>query len=296
MIWSKPAAVEAAGAQVARCRLTPPPHARTLLSGKDRIWLNPFPPRASEPTPNHTPKTTEGARLAAPLAPSEFWPFTREIPMRSVLWLAALAVPVALLATRAGAGGEAPPFFNGKDLAGWEGLEEHWKFKDGALIGTHDGLKYNTFLCSKRKFKDFELKFQVKLTGKDANSGVQIRSKIINDKTFAVGGPQCDMGQHYWACLYGEHYEPNKDISAQVRGGMMKAADAKVVKEVLKVDDFNDYYIKCVGNHVTIRLNGATTVDDDFVLPEDGIIAWQLHSGAPLEVIFRKIEFTDLSK
>jgi hypothetical protein len=277
MIWSKPAAVEAAGAQLARCRLTPPPHARTLLSGKEGGM-------------------PESLSAAGQRTHSESYPITREIPMRSVLWLAALAVPVALLATRAGAGGEAPLFFNGKDLAGWEGLEEHWKFKDGAVVGTHDGLKFNTFLCSKRKFKDFELKFQVKLTGKDANSGVQIRSKIINEKTYAVGGPQCDMGQHYWACLYGEHYEPNKDISAQIRGGMMKAAEPKVVKDVLKLDDFNDYYIKCVGNHVTIRLNGATTVDDDFVLPEDGIIAWQLHSGAPLEVIFRKIEFTDLSK
>jgi hypothetical protein len=149
-----------------------------------------------------------------------------------------------------------------------------------------DGLKFNTFLCSKKKYGDFELKFQVRLKGRGANSGVQVRSKIIDEKKFAVGGPQCDMGQQYWGSLYGEHF-----------GGMMKAADPNLVKRVLKNEDFNDYYIKCVGKHVTIKLNGETTVDDDFAkMPEDGIIAWQLHAGGPMEAAFRNIQFTDLSK
>ena len=43
--------------------------------------------------------------------------------------------------------------FNGKDLAGWEGLlEQFWSVKDGAIVGTKapDGIKFNTFLCSKK--------------------------------------------------------------------------------------------------------------------------------------------------
>jgi hypothetical protein len=48
---------------------------------------------------------------------------------------------------------------------------------------------------------------------------------------------------------------------------------------------------------VTIKLNGATTVDDDFdKMPERGIIAWQLHQGQSMEVTFRNIQFKDLSK
>jgi hypothetical protein len=47
---------------------------------------------------------------------------------------------------------------------------------------------------------------------------------------------------------------------------------------------------------VTIKLNGETTVDDDFPkLPDEGIIAWQLHQGGPMEVTFRSIQFKDLS-
>lgn len=191
----------------------------------------------------------------------------------------------ALTAVRAGddKGGK---FFNAKDLTGWEGLTEYWSVQNGDLVGSAPkGLKFNTFLCSKRKYRDFELSFEVKLT-KGANSGVQIRSKIINDKTFAVGGPQCDMGQQYWGSLYGEHF-----------GGMMKAADPNLVKTVLKDGAFNSYSIKCVDKHVTIKLNGKTTVDQEFAkMPAEGIIAWQLHAGGPMEVVFRNVRFTNLTR
>jgi hypothetical protein len=183
----------------------------------------------------------------------------------------------------------ADDFFNGKNLDGWEGLKEYWTIKDGAIVGaTPDGGKFNTFLCSKAKYKDFELKFKVKLTGKEwtGNSGVQIRSEILDKDKLSVKGPQCDMGDVYWGSLYGEQF-----------GGMMKAAPKDVVNKVLKKDEFNDYSIKVVGKHVTIKLNGETTVDDDFpTMPDEGIIAWQLHAGKPMEVIFKNIEFKDLSK
>ena len=203
--------------------------------------------------------------------------------MRRVLGLAVLCIPFGLLSSVTAQGPSS--FFNGKDATGWEGLSEYWSVKEGTLIGAHEGIKFNTFLCSKQKYTDFELKFQVKLTGSGANSGVQIRSKIHDQKTFAVTGPQCDMGGPYWGSLYGENF-----------GGMMKAADPKVVKSVLKENEFNDYYIKCVGKHVTIKLNGETTVDDDFPkMPADGIIAWQLHGGGAMQVAFRNIQFKDLS-
>src|SRR5438552_671246 len=109
-------------------------------------------------------------------------------------------------------GGEKSLFID-KDLTGWEGLiAEHWSYKDSALVGlAPQGLKFNTFLCSKKKYGDFELKFQVWLIGKNANSGVQIRSAIFDHQHFAVKGPQCDMGQVYWASLYGEHFGGKKD-------------------------------------------------------------------------------------
>jgi hypothetical protein len=180
-------------------------------------------------------------------------------------------------------------FFSGKDLEGWEGLTKYWRVQDGALIGTAppEGLKFNTFLCSKKKYRDFELSFQVRLKNGKGNSGVQIRSVIANPEHFAVRGPQADIAAGYWGSLYGELF-----------GGMMKQAPRDVVNKVLKSADFNDYAIKCVGKHVTITLNGATTVDDDFAkMPDEGIIAWQLHAGMPgMEVTFLNIKFKDLSQ
>jgi len=205
--------------------------------------------------------------------------------MRRISLLLAVFAGIALTAANAG---EGSTFFNGKDLEGFEGLlKEYWSVKDGTIVGTTapKGINFNTFLCSKKKYKDFELSFQVKLA-KVGNSGIQIRSHIHNKEKFAVTGPQCDMGAQYWGSLYGENF-----------GGMMKAADAKLVKETVKVDDFNDYYIKCVGKHVTIKLNGKTTVDAEFAkLPDEGIIAFQIHGGPSMDVVFRNIQFKNLSK
>ena len=212
-----------------------------------------------------------------------------------------LFVPLCiLLATETARSQTANPPFLGKDLAGWEGLiDEHWTYKDGALIGLGrpKGLKFNTFLCSKKKYGDFELKFQVWLIGKNANSGVQIRSAIFDPQKFAVKGPQCDMGQEYWASLYGEHFGGKADKNGLEVGGMMKAAPKEVLKKTLKENDFNDYHIRCAGKHVTIKLNGQTTVDDDFpTMPDEGIIAWQIHAGGPMVVIFRNIELKEMIK
>lgn len=108
-----------------------------------------------------------------------------------------------------------------EDLSGWEGLiKEHWTYKNGELVGSAPkGLKFNTFLCSKKKYKDFELTFKVRLKGGAGNSGVQVRSKIADRKVFAVAGPQCDIGKGYWGSLYGERF-----------GGMMRRPQRRVRK------------------------------------------------------------------
>ncbi len=213
--------------------------------------------------------------------------------MRSILLLAALAVTTALL----GADSPSAPdsratansgFFNGKNLDGWEGLSKYWSVKDDALVGyTPEDPKHNTFLCSKKKYGDFELRFKIRLKDGVGNSGVQIRSKLVDPEKFIVAGPQCDIGAAYWGSLYGERF-----------GGMMKQSPGDLVKKVVKPDDFNDYHIKCVGKHVTIKVNDETMVDDEFAkMPEDGIIAWQLHAGfKSMEVTFKDIQFMDLSK
>lgn len=172
----------------------------------------------------------------------------------------------------------------------WDGLKEYWKIDGDTIVGSTEnvgdgkGLKFNTFLCSKKKYKDFELTFQVRLKKHIGNSGVQIRSKLLDEQKKVVGGPQCDIGAGYWGSLYGERF-----------GGMMKASDPKAINPKLKPDDFNDYSIRCVGKKVTITVNGVVAIDQEFdKLPDEGIIAWQLHAGPPMEVTFRNIKFAEI--
>jgi hypothetical protein len=178
-------------------------------------------------------------------------------------------------------------FFNGKDLQGWEGLEQYWRVEDGAIVGRSPAsLSFNTFLCSKKKYRDFDLRFKVRLLGEDANSGVQIRSEVLDRSKFTVRGPQGDMGGTYWGSLYGELF-----------GGMMTQAPEDVVNRVLNKGGFNDYAIRCVGRHVTIKLNGEVTVDEDFpTLPPEGVIAWQLHGRVANDVTFKDVHFVDLGQ
>src|SRR6516225_392387 len=112
--------------------------------------------------------------------------------MRYTLMVCCLAGAVALLPSAPAllppcqADSPSGEFFNGKNLDGWEGLTEYWSVKDGALVGyTPKDPGHNTFLCSKNKYKDFELSFQVRLKDGVGNSGVQVRSKIINPKRYA---------------------------------------------------------------------------------------------------------------
>ncbi len=181
----------------------------------------------------------------------------------------------------------------------WEGRADLWKLDGTTLVGeTKEDPKYNTFFCSKKRYSDFELSFKVQLRDGIGNSGVQIRSEVFDPKLFKVKGPQVDVGKGYWGSLYGEGV-----------GGMMKASDKSQIEKAVKEKEFNDYKIVAKGTHITITVNGAVMVDQDFPTlpapkgkeggpaPKDGIIAFQCHQGYPaMRVEFKDIKFTDLSK
>lgn len=181
--------------------------------------------------------------------------------------------------------------FNGRDLNGFQYLEEHWKVVDGAIVGSShpSGIKFNTFLCTNREFANFDLQFKVRLVKDAGNSGLQIRSKLVDTNRFTVHGPQVDLAPGYWGSLFGEHFGPNR------KHVMMKQADAEAVKKVIKSNDFNQVRIICVGKHLKVTVNGMVTVDQKFAdMPDKGVIAFQLHQGPAMEVIFKDIVFKEL--
>jgi putative heme-binding domain-containing protein len=163
-------------------------------------------------------------------------------------------------------------FFSGKDLAGWDGNTNLWSVQDGEIVGKSEGLKNNEFLRNSLLLGDFRLILKVKLTPNKENSGVQFRSEIEPDG--AVRGYQADIGEGWWGKLYEEHG----------RGLLWdKSGEAYV-----KPGDWNAYEIVAVGSKIKTALNGKPCVDlGDAQGARQGIVAFQLHAGGPMEVRFK---------
>lgn len=177
----------------------------------------------------------------------------------------------------------------------WKGLPGLWTIDKQVITGKTDkDLKFNTFFCTQQKYANFELGCRVRIKEGKGNSGIQVRSAIVEKEKdrFVVAGPQADMGQQYWGSLYGEKF--GKDGTLPGAGHMLKACPGDFVKNHVKAGDFNDYFVSVRDKKVEITVNGKTAVKGEFeILPSEGIIALQLHAGGPMEVTF---EFTHFKK
>ncbi len=177
--------------------------------------------------------------------------------------------------------------FNGKDLSGWEGDTTLWKVEGDAIVGDSPGIKHNQFLCTKEEFGDFELKLEFKVKDGAGNTGVQFRTKKVPNST-EVSGYQADLGDKYWGCLYDES-----------RRNKILVTASPDLEKVLKKADWNEYLIRAEGDHITLKINGVTTVDykePDADIARSGIVALQVHSGGPMRVDFRNIRIKVLGK
>ncbi|MFN0199581.1 MAG: DUF1080 domain-containing protein [Planctomycetaceae bacterium] len=176
--------------------------------------------------------------------------------------------------------------FNGKDLTGWEGNFDLWKVENECIVGDSPGIEHNQFLATKEKFDDFELRLEFRLKDGIGNTGVQFRSKRVEDST-EVEGYQADIGEKYWGCLYDE---------SRRKRVLVQAPDE--LNDVLKKDDWNTYVIRAECDHVQLSINGFQSVDyveQEAEIASDGIIALQVHSGKPLKIEFRNIRIKRLN-
>jgi hypothetical protein len=167
-------------------------------------------------------------------------------------------------------------FFNGKDLAGWDGNTDLWKVENGEIVGTsRTGLKHNEFLKSQMVFGDFRFVCEVKLTPNKENSGIQFRSEALANGE--VKGYQADVGAGWWGKLYEEE-------------GRALLWD-KPGEQHVNRDGWNTYEILAVGEKLKTAINGKVCVDlNDPKGARQGIFAFQLHSGGPMEVRYKNLE------
>ena len=158
--------------------------------------------------------------------------------------------------------------FNGKDLTGWKGLVQNpiarakmkpgqlakeqakadevmrkgWSVEDGMLIFNGKGDN----LCTEKQYGDFEMYVDWMLdpAGPEADAGIYLR-----------GTPQVQI----WDTS-------RVNVGAQVGSGglynnqMNESKPTKVADN--KLGEWNSFYIKMVGDRVTVVLNGEKVVDD----------------------------------
>jgi hypothetical protein len=155
--------------------------------------------------------------------------------------------------------------FNGKDLSGWQGLVENpiarakmtkeilakkqveanakvkdnWSVKDGMIVFQGDGAN----LCTTRPYGDFEMIVDWKIS-KNGDSGIYLR-----------GTPQVQI----WDIA-------RTDVGAQVGSGGLynnqKGRSTPLVLADNPVGEWNTFYIKMIGDRVTVYLNGVLVVDN----------------------------------
>jgi hypothetical protein len=217
--------------------------------------------------------------------------------------------------------------FNGKDLAGWKGFTELWSVRDGCITGQtqpdaanpgKSTLKSNTFLIWDGEVGDFELTYKYKIVDANGkgegfgNSGSQYRSKIVDEKGFVVAGYQADfeIGKTYSGILYEEkgrgilakrgekvvmhQGEDPKKPKLEVTGSV---GDSAEIQASIKQADWNEYKVIAKGNHLQHFINGKQTIDVTDETAEGakkGVLALQIHAGAPFTVQFKDIILKEL--
>jgi hypothetical protein len=202
--------------------------------------------------------------------------------------------------------------FDGKSLKGWDGDSAVWRVENEQIIGESTAekpLKANTFLIWRGgQPTDFELKVEYRINS--TNSGIQYRSVQLPDVgKWVLKGYQADID--FQNTFTGQLYEERGRGFLAMRGQMTQLQPGKKqviaglrggdeLKNLIKVNDWNQFHIIARGNVLTHIVNGhlmAEAVDDDPAnCAMGGLIGFQMHTGPPMKVEYRKIFLKNLLK
>lgn len=186
--------------------------------------------------------------------------------------------------------------FDGKTLDGWIGAIDSYEVRDGAIV-TLPGHGGN--LLTKNEYADFVLWLEFRLPP-GGNSGVGIRAPLEGDAAY----------QGMEIQVLDDTADKYADLQPyQFHGSIYGVAPAERGR-LRPVGQWNREEIRCVGRHVTVKLNGKTIVDVDLdeAAPGGKTIDGNDHPGLKRRaghigllghgdaVAFRKIMIDDLSK
>lgn len=162
--------------------------------------------------------------------------------------------------------------FNGKDLSGWEQLNGNSKYyvQDGILVGEAVVGSPNSFLCTKEKFSDFILEFEIK-TDPQLNTGVQFRSESKQDyMNGRVHGYQVEIDPSDRAWSGGIYDEAR-------RGWLYTLDENPKGRKAFKNGEWNKIRVEAIGNSIRTWVNGIACADILDNTTKEGFIGLQVH-------------------
>lgn len=213
--------------------------------------------------------------------------------------------------------------FDGKTLNGWEGDTAVWKMQNGVVTGeitpSSPPLKNNTFLIWRGGSpSDFELEGEYRISEK-GNSGIQYRSKEVEDVPFGLKGYQFDIdgANQYTGQNYEERgrsiiaFRGQKVTLPQVTGTISSLVKnnvwtPSVLKDSLSNSDslkahinegWNHFHLIIKGNHLQHYINGLlmcdVTDDDTANRMSLGLLGLQMHAGHIMKVEFKNLKIKE---
>jgi len=200
--------------------------------------------------------------------------------------------------------------FNGKDLSGWDGDNELWSVRDGAITAetTEDvTIDRNHFLIWQGdQVEDFELRCKWRLPVH--NSGIYYHSKKRDpsEKGDPLVGPQADISaDHKWTgvimeyLLRGKLAERGQKVIINENGEkevIEQFADAQALVKDIDPAEWNEYTVICKDSETELRINGKLMCqleDNDPNRIKRGLLAVQIHTGRPMLVQFKDLRIRE---
>lgn len=217
--------------------------------------------------------------------------------------------------------GDFQPLFDGKTLKGWHthGEANVWRAEEGRLIGELVKQSPYAYLATDRVFGDFELRLKMNYASTEGNSGVFFRSvfpphcakcnhvaRELPEETADFKCPECGHAESLPHRERVHIHGPQAEFAPQNTGGLYDAGGGgwinkdkltEKVQKLHRMGEWNDFWIRAEGKHVTVRLNGVVVSDvTDHPFAPRGHIALQLHSGGPMKVMFKDIRLRQLGE
>jgi len=185
--------------------------------------------------------------------------------------------------------------FDGKSFDGWfqTGGKHTYEIVDQSIVGISVPKEGNGFMTTKQKYRNFELKFEVKLD-LGLNSGCQIRSIPLREGAHLIG-PQVEIAGGKSGFIFGEAMK-KKDGSRQLwLSPDMEKEKTEPIKGAFKPGEWNSFLVRALDDRYQTFVNEVPITEFEFDgVTGSGHIGLQVHGVKKPELVGKKVRFRNI--